>query len=157
MKRGRESKFKVGDVVWCELDGEYVSYRHVMHPGKVEEVIEDGETFKYKIHLTLFERKFKSSFDVFCEYKIFHPEVMIPFGDDLKKGSAFWFKVDKRKVDGQLVDGGEVFLKGIVQEITKNQVECLFDPCEVRERWETTYIPRDNVFRNSEVGNDLFY
>lgn len=160
MKRDREErvpKFKVGDKVWCELDGEYTSYRHVMHPAVVEKVIdEEGTKFRYLIHLTLFDRENSTAFDTVEEYKIFSPESIVPLANP-KKHEAIWFKVEKRVVDGQLVDGGEVFLKGIVQEITKNHVKCLFDPCKIRETWEPITIPRDNMFRNTEVGNDLFY
>jgi hypothetical protein len=162
MKREREEvpKFKVGDKVWCEVDGEYTSYRHLMHPAIVEKVIdEEGMKFRYLIHLTLFEREFPTSIDTVEEYKIFAPESMVPFPNP-KKNEAIWFKMEKRMVDGQLVDGkdgGEVYCKGIVQKVTKDQVECLFDPCHIKERWETTIIPRGNVYRNVEVGNDLFY
>lgn len=152
MKKGRESKFKVGDKVWCELDGQYTSYRHVMHPAVVEKVIdEEGNKYRYLIHLTLFDRENSTAFDTVEEYKIFYPESIAPLANP-KKHEGIWFKVENR-----VVDGGEVFLKGIVQEITKNHVKCLFDPCKIRETWEPITIPRDNVFRNTEVGNDLFY
>lgn len=153
MKRvNRESKFKVGDEVWCELNGPFTAYRHVMHPGKVEEVIEERENFRYLIYLTYFERRFKTSFDTFDEYKIFHPEMMVPFDEKLHEGDAFWFKVVNRKVDGLLVEGGkEVYLKGIFIKITKDQqVECLFDPCDARENWEKTTVPKENVYRNKD-------
>jgi hypothetical protein len=164
MKREREEervpKYKVGDIVWVEVDGEYTSYRHLMHPAVVEKVIdEEGKKFRYLIHLTLFDREFSTAFDTVEEYKIFFPESIVPFPNP-KTHEAIWFKVEKRMVDGQLVDGkdgGEVYVKGIVLEVTKNQVKCLFDPCDIREKWKKITIPRGNVYRNSEVGNDLFY
>lgn len=102
-------------------------------------------------YLTHFERRFKTSFDIFDEYKIFHPEMMVPF-ENPQEGDAFWFKVVKRKVDGLLVEGGkEVYLKGIFIKTTKDQqVECLFDPCDARENWEKTTVPKELVYRNKD-------
>ena len=147
MKRGRRpSKFKVGDVVWGKLNGQYSSYRNIMHPGKVEEVIDNGLEFTYKVYLTHFERQYATSFDVFTEYQIFCPEAIVPFKDP-KYGDVIWFEVEKRMVDGELVDWGNVYLKGIVIKTdSSDELKCLFDPCEQRESWKEIVIPRANAF-----------